>query len=104
MFAANRPDAVFVANDHMAFTVMDTLRYELGLRVPEDVSVIGYDDVPAAAWPSYRLTTVRQRTNQMVTETVDILLSEIDAAARTPRRVAIDGPLIVRGSARIPKG
>ncbi|NDD95776.1 MAG: LacI family transcriptional regulator, partial [Betaproteobacteria bacterium] len=37
---------MFVASDHMAFAVMDTLRFELGLRVPDDVSVVGFDDVP----------------------------------------------------------
>lgn len=46
---SERPDAVFVANDHMAFSVMDVLRRELKLRIPDDVSVIGYDDVPEAA-------------------------------------------------------
>ncbi|MCV6586599.1 MAG: LacI family DNA-binding transcriptional regulator [Marinibacterium sp.] len=100
-----RPDAVFVANDHMAFAVMDVLRFELGLRVPEDVSVVGYDDVPPAAWPAYNLTTIRQRANLMVAETVDALFDHIDSPSNaTPRKVAIDGPLIVRGSARLPAG
>lgn len=98
------PDAVFVANDHMAFAVMDTLRFELGLRVPGDVSVVGYDDVPAASWPAYDLTTVRQPANRMVAETVDILLAKIEGEAAQPRKVEIDGPLILRGSARIPEG
>ncbi len=101
---ADRPDAVFVANDHMAFAVMDVLRYELGLRVPEDVAVVGYDDVQLAAWPAYNLTTVRQPSNRMVAETVDILLTRIDNPDAEPRRVAIDGPLIVRGSTRKPEG
>ena len=104
MFAAEPPDAVFVANDHMAFAVMDVLRNELGLRVPEDVSVVGYDDVPPAAWGAYRLTTVRQPANRMVQQTVDLLLGKIDGTQTEPRQIRIDGPLIVRGSARIPKG
>lgn len=104
MFAKDPPEAVFVANDHMAITVMDTLRFELGFKVPDDVSVIGYDDVTAAAWPTYNLTTVRQSANRMVTETVDILLGKIEDPDSEPRRVEIDGPLIVRGSARIPEG
>ena len=103
--APNRPDAVFVANDHMALAVMDVIRFELGLSIPGDVSVIGYDDVPPAAWPAYSLTTVRQRANLMVEETVAALLEHIDTPeTAAPRRVAIDGPLIVRGSARIPEG
>ncbi|MFW8635601.1 LacI family DNA-binding transcriptional regulator [Cribrihabitans pelagius] len=104
MFASDPPDAVFVANDHMAISVMDTLRFELGLSVPGDVSVIGYDDVTAAAWPTYNLTTVRQPANRMVAETVDIILRKIEDAEARPRRVEIDSPLIVRGSARIPEG
>ncbi|WP_209507344.1 MULTISPECIES: LacI family DNA-binding transcriptional regulator [unclassified Ruegeria] len=104
MFEADPPDAVFVANDHMAVSVMDTLRFELGLNVPGDVSVIGYDDVTVASWPAYNLTTIRQPANRMVTETVDILLGKIEDPDAGPRRVEIDGPLIVRGSARIPEG
>ncbi|MGV6805399.1 MAG: LacI family DNA-binding transcriptional regulator [Ruegeria sp.] len=100
-----RPDSVFVANDHMALAVMDVIRFELGLRVPEDVSVVGYDDVPQAAWLAYNLTTIRQRANLMVAETVDALLDHIEnPTAATARKVAIDGPLIVRTSARLPKG
>ncbi|MEC8573068.1 MAG: substrate-binding domain-containing protein, partial [Pseudomonadota bacterium] len=104
MFANDPPDAVFVANDHMAFAVMDVLRSELGLSVPGDVSVVGYDDVPTAAWPAYSLTTVRQPANRMVASTVDILLEEIEGGPQGARRVEIDGPLITRGSARIPEG
>lgn len=104
MFSNDPPEAVFVANDHMAIAVMDTLRFKLGFRVPDDVSVVGYDDVPAASWPAYDLTTVRQPSNRMVDETVEILLQQIDNTQAEPRRLAIDGPLIVRGSAKIPKG
>ncbi|WP_415402084.1 LacI family DNA-binding transcriptional regulator [Tateyamaria sp. SN3-11] len=105
MFAGpDRPDAVFCANDHMAFAVMDVLRFELGLDVPGDVSVVGYDDVTLAAWPSYDLTTVRQPAGQMAQATVDILMDRLNDPDTKPRRVALDGPLILRGSARIPKG
>ena len=104
MFSSDPPDAVFVANDHMALAVMDTLRYEIGLKIPQDVSVIGYDDVPASAWPAYDLTTVRQPVNKMVQETVEILIEKINNTEIKPRRVKIDGPLIIRGSARLPEG
>ena len=104
MFAHDAPEAVFVANDHMALAVLDTLRFELGLKVPEDVSVVGYDDVPAAGWPAYALTTVRQPANRMVANTVEILLDQIENNTGETRRIAIDGPLILRGSAKIPEG
>ncbi|MBO9409338.1 LacI family DNA-binding transcriptional regulator [Shimia sp. R9_1] len=101
--ANERPDAVFVANDHMAFAVMDELRFGLDLKIPEDVSVVGFDDVPPAAWRAYDLTTMRQRANLMVAETVDALLAHIeDPASAAPRQVSITAPLIVRGSARVP--
>lgn len=98
------PDAVFVANDHMAFAVMDVLRFELGIDVPNDVSVVGFDDVQLSAWPTYDLTTVRQRANAMVAQTVDILLARIAAPTAPVRHASIDAPLIIRGSARLPKG
>jgi DNA-binding LacI/PurR family transcriptional regulator len=104
MFTEDPPEAVFVANDHMALAVADCLRFELGLRLPQDVSLVGYDDVPAAAWPAYDLTSVRQPANRMVAETVEILLHKIEDASAPPRQVEIDGPLILRGSARIPEG
>lgn len=94
------PDAVFVCNDHMAFAVMDVLRFELGLKVPRDVAVVGFDDVPPAAWPAYSLTTFRQRINRMVAETVTTLMDRIEARETGPRRIKIDGSLIVRGSTR----
>ena len=104
MFLKNPPDAVFVANDHMAFAVMDTLRYELGLRIPEDVSIVGYDNVPAASWPSFNLTTVQQPVDKMVQKTVDLLLKKIEHKEIKPQKITLDGPLIIRGSTILPKG
>lgn len=100
---ANPPDAIFVGNDHMAIAVMDELRFSLGLSIPGDVSVIGYDDVPMASWPSYALTTIRQPVDRMVEATVDALLDQIEGRS-APGKTRIDGPLIVRNSARVPEG
>ncbi|MFN4098510.1 MAG: LacI family DNA-binding transcriptional regulator [Pararhodobacter sp.] len=97
------PDAIFVGNDHMAFAVIDALR-GLGLRVPGDVSVVGYDDVPIASWPAYDLTSLRQPVNRMVEATVETLLAQIDDPGRPAQKIEIDGPLMIRGSARIPEG
>ena len=105
MFAgADRPDAVFVANDHMAFAAMDVLRFEIGLRIPDDVSVIGFDDVPPAAWRAYDLTTVRQEASAMVAETVRMLRANIEDPDTPPRNVCLPARLIPRTSARMPKG
>ena len=99
----DRPDAIFVGNDHMAFAVMDELRFGLGLRLPDDISIVGYDDVPMAAWPAYDLTTIREPVNRMVEATADAILGLIDGTAG-PQKTRIDGPLMVRRSARIPAG
>lgn len=102
--ASDRPDAVFVGNDHMAFAVMDVLRFELKLDIPGDVSVVGYDDVSLASWPAYDLTTLRQPSNRMVEATVSTLLGWIEESRNDVRKIQIDGPLMIRGSARIPQG
>ena len=52
-----RPEALFCANDLLAIGAIDALRKKLGMRVPEDVIVAGFDDIPAAAWASIDLTT-----------------------------------------------
>ncbi|SEO47681.1 LacI family DNA-binding transcriptional regulator [Aquisalimonas asiatica] len=104
LFRVNAPpDAVFVANDYMAFAVMDTLRGELGLRVPEDVSVVGYDDVTQAAWGAYNLTTVTQPTDTMVSTAVTALLDSIRDGAPGRERRVIAGELVVRRSSRCPQ-
>lgn len=97
--ATKRPDAVFVANDHMAIAVMDVLRHELGLRVPEDVSVVGFDDVPQAAWGAYRLTTVVQGVEPMVEATVELLHEQMLDDAQ-PRNVVIACRVVERDSVR----
>ncbi|MGR3542531.1 MAG: LacI family DNA-binding transcriptional regulator [Hasllibacter sp.] len=103
MWREHRVDALFVGNDHMALGVIDALRTE-GVDVGRQVSVVGYDDVPAAAWAAYDLTTVRQPAGRMVEATVETLLGLVDDPDRGAARIEIEGPLILRGSARIPEG
>lgn len=98
-----RPDALFVANDHMAIAAMDVIRFEIGLRIPQDVSVVSYDDVPQAAWPTYSLTTIRQPTEQMIPAVVDLLIRPIEQEDATPYRRMFPGSLVVRQWARIPE-
>ena len=98
------PDAIFVGNDHMAFAVMDVLRTELGVSIPNDVSVIGYDDVPLASWGAYDLTSVRQPVKRMVEATVETLIAQMAEPARSAQQIQIEGELMIRSSARIPEG
>jgi DNA-binding LacI/PurR family transcriptional regulator len=97
----NVPDAVFVASDHMAFAVMDTLRFELKLRVPQDVSVVGFDNVPQADWGSYRLTTVEQQVGPMVEATVGLLQRYLrDDRPAQSENVIVPVQLVIRESVR----
>ena len=66
-------DAVLCLNDIMAMGAIDALRYQLALRVPEDVMVAGFDDIPEAARAPYNLTTMRQPRNRMVHQALDLL-------------------------------
>ncbi|RKK05037.1 LacI family DNA-binding transcriptional regulator [Pseudoroseomonas wenyumeiae] len=98
----DRPDAIFCANDHMAIACMDVARHEFGLAVPEDLSVIGFDDVGPARWPSYDLTSYSQPLLPMVDATVEILMECMEDPSRPARGVVLKGSLMVRGSARRP--
>lgn len=95
------PDAIFVANDHMAFAVMDVVRHEIGLDVPADISIVGYDDVPEAEWKAYDLTTVSQAPDDMILQTVSILTEQIEKRSVKKRAAVLPARLVVRGSARI---
>ncbi|RJL22639.1 LacI family DNA-binding transcriptional regulator [Paracoccus siganidrum] len=97
------PDALFVTDDHMAFAAMDVIRHEFRLRIPEDVAVIGFDDVPLASWPSFNLTTMRQHVNQMVSKAVSELLTAIEEPeVLQPVKLRIPPTLIRRGTTRPP--
>jgi len=100
--SARPPDAIFCASDYMAFAVLDVARRELGLDVPADVSVVGFDDVPEASHPKNNLTTYSQPASALVVETIRILDAMIEKPGRPARRREVHGDLIVRGSARLP--
>ncbi|RZA05309.1 MAG: hypothetical protein EOP02_39575 [Proteobacteria bacterium] len=99
----DRPDALFVANDHMAVAVMDVARHELGLSIPEDLSIVGYDDVGPARWTSYGITSMSQPLGPMVEATVGILMDQIASGEIEAQHCVLNGELVVRTSARLPK-
>jgi DNA-binding LacI/PurR family transcriptional regulator len=101
--ARDRPDALFCISDIMALGALDAARRDLSLDVPGDVSIIGFDDIAAAAWPSYDLTTVRQPVETMTSETIALLLDQMHRPDAAPVAIRVPGQLIVRSSARIAK-
>lgn len=91
------PTAIFTGNDEQAFGVYAAIQ-ERGLRVPDDVSVVGFDDVPMAQWMTPPLTTVRQPIAKMAALAVRSLLGHQDGTEMTEGRVELSTKLVVRGS------
>ncbi len=96
---AQVPDAraIFVANDQMALGVLRAL-YERGRRVPQDVSVVGFDDTPESAYFIPPLTTVRQDFQRVGRAAVQLLLDQLATGTRSRDRVLINPELICRQS------
>ncbi len=92
-----RPDAVFAASDIMAIGALRALR-EANLRVPDDVAVIGYDDVPLANMTEPPLTTIRQSIQKMGAIAVKTLNEIIRHPDKGPRHIIVDTELIIRES------
>ena len=92
------PTAVFVANDQMALGLIHLL-YERGLSVPKDLSIVGFDDIPEAAYLSPALTTVRQDFNEMGRLGMSLLLDILTADRHPAEPMALIEPdLIIRAS------
>ena len=89
------------ANDIVAIGFIEGLQEGLGLDVPNDVSVIGYDNISMAGWPSHCLTTIAQPLEEMMAATV-ALVRELAAERQIPQRILRipPGPLIERKTVR----
>ncbi|KPQ24649.1 MULTISPECIES: LacI family DNA-binding transcriptional regulator [unclassified Halomonas] len=97
---SSQPDALFCANDLMAIAAIDTLRHEFGLAVPDDVSVIGFDDVPMAAWPSHSLTTLKQPVELMASKATELLMAQINQIDTAPEHIMLPVTPMLRNSTR----
>jgi DNA-binding LacI/PurR family transcriptional regulator len=89
--------AVFAANDDIALGVMRAMT-ECGRRIPDDISVVGFDDVPEAGYIYPALTTVRQEFAEVGREALRLLLDQLDTGGRHPESVRLDPVLMTRGS------
>lgn len=93
----NPPTALFVSNDVMAFGAMEAAR-ELGLRIPTDLSIIGFDDIPQAAHMHPPLSTVRQPLEEMGRSAVNLLFKYIANPLAEIERVELSTRLVIRES------
>jgi DNA-binding LacI/PurR family transcriptional regulator len=100
--APDRPTALFCAYDAIALPLMDDLM-RLGLRIPEDISVVGFDDVPGAAGAQPALTTMRQPMTELGERAAEMLLEIIDGGAGgAGRQLLLSTTLVVRASTASP--
>jgi len=94
-----RIDAIVGANDIIALGVIDGAR-QMGVRVPQGLSVMGFDDIEIAGWSSYSLTTMTQPTEAMIDRSLDLLLARVADPSLPPEEILLPGKLRVRGSVR----
>jgi DNA-binding LacI/PurR family transcriptional regulator len=93
-----RPTAIFAGSDLQAFGVYEAAR-QLGIRVPEDLSVVGFDDLPMTRWVGPPLTTIRQPLSEMAATAARLVLGQ-----SSDRRVELATSLVVRQSTQAPPG
>jgi LacI family transcriptional regulator len=97
----NRPDAIFAANDLVAMGVLQALMMrDADVRVPADISLIGYDDIDFASAAVVPLSSIRQPSALIGQTAVEILLEEAADATTPPRQVVFEPELVVRDSSR----
>lgn len=96
------PTAIFAGSDLQALGVLEAARVQ-GLRVPHDLSVVGYDDVPLARWASPALTTIHQPLRQMAEEATQMLM-RLRAKETVSTRLELATSLVVRKSTGAPAG
>jgi DNA-binding LacI/PurR family transcriptional regulator len=94
---ADGATAFSCTNDVIAMALIDRLDRD-GVRVPDDVSVVGFDDIPMAGHRRIDLTTVHQPAEEMGQLAAEMLLSAISAGGHAARRVIVPTQLVVRGS------
>ncbi|OGN97374.1 MAG: hypothetical protein A2Z71_00890 [Chloroflexi bacterium RBG_13_50_21] len=92
-----KPDAIFAASDTMAIGAIRAV-HEEGLRVPEDIAFVGFDDLPIASLSDFKLTTVHQPIFQFGAKAVDTLIDLIENGIKPSRRIIMDTELVIRDS------
>jgi DNA-binding LacI/PurR family transcriptional regulator len=94
------PDAIFCANDLLAMGALDYARCTRGINIPEELGVIGFDDIESASRPCYDLTTIHQHIKPMVDQSVQVLLNAIQDQNSDPADIIISPTLVQRSSTR----
>ncbi len=99
--SSERPTGIFAATDTVALELMQRA-YEAGLRVPADLSIVGFDNIAFASHEIVSLTTVGQPIEELADRAIEAVVQALDGAAAPPRTVLLDPALIVRRSTAAP--
>ncbi|MBI5929738.1 MAG: LacI family DNA-binding transcriptional regulator [Chloroflexi bacterium] len=99
---SNPPTAIFASNDLSAFGAMEAIR-AYGLQIPQDISIMGFDDIPQASLVYPRLTTVRQPLDEMGRIAAQLLVEQIENPDRPIHHVTLPTSLVVRESCQPPR-
>jgi DNA-binding LacI/PurR family transcriptional regulator len=102
LMGQERPTAIFAYNDNMAVGVLSAL-LSLGVRVPDDVALVGFDDIRFARYLSVPLTTIAQPSAEIFQAGGELLLQRIDGMSQASRRLVFEPKLIVRASTGGPR-
>jgi DNA-binding LacI/PurR family transcriptional regulator len=92
-------DAVFCGDDVLAMGAIDACR-RIGARVPDDIGVLGFNDMAMAAWPGYDLTTIHQPVAQIIHAAVELVLRVVDHGEKTPEYRTFECHLVERKTLR----
>jgi len=94
------PDAIFCANDLLAMGALDYARCTRGINNPDELGLIGFDDIESASRPCYDLTTIRQPIKPMIDQSIQVLLNAIQNQNSDPADIIISPTLVQRSSTR----
>lgn len=92
-------DCLLGGNDLIALGIMDGAK-QMGYKVPDNISVIGFDNIRMTEWDSYNLTTWEQPLEEMITQTVNMLLNEINGNQNNYHHIMMNGQLIIRNTVK----
>ncbi|MEP3275635.1 MAG: substrate-binding domain-containing protein [Stappiaceae bacterium] len=93
-----RPDGAFCLSDLIALGFIDAARCYHNLSIPEDIAVIGFDDIPQAHWKGYDLTTFRQSPDDVADAIMYLIHTREEKPSRSPEKITIPAKLVARGS------
>lgn len=91
-------DGIFCVADYMALGLLDGLRHDCGLNIPQDLRLIGFDDIPQAGWKAYDLTTIRHSREDLAAKAIELLIKRIDCPELPPQKLVCPLDLVRRSS------